>query len=46
MTDRKVTVNEAELEADQFQCVRCGVIANEHPNDGMAECEECVERNP
>jgi len=45
VTDRKVTVTETDLEVDQFVCVRCGVVTNEHPNDGMAECEECVERN-
>lgn len=32
------------LEADEFVCVECGVVAREHPLDGMAECEDCARK--
>lgn len=31
------------LEADEFVCAICNRVSREHPKDGLAECEECVE---
>lgn len=39
MTPRKPLT---ELEADEFVCVRCGAVAQEHPLDGMGECPACA----
>lgn len=40
MTPRKPL---SELEADEFVCVRCGAVAQEHPMDGMGECPLCAQ---
>ncbi len=40
MTPRKPI---EELEADEFVCVRCGSVAQEHALDGMSECPVCAD---